>query len=209
MGYVINPNDIVEVTMQGRYQGSQILNVFHFYNSGGLIDAVNSDSQMNAMLTSFKTAFWTGGGSGLQSLVTDGYSLEVLRGQPILATRRYYIDKGIDEAGSVAGAGVPSDTHMCINTRSGAVGRGRTGNKKVTALSVSALDEASWTFAARTAMNLAFVPLLTPLNDDGGVPRWVWCVWSPAIPTDRNPVIGVRARGTVRVMRRRELFRGV
>lgn len=209
MGYIINPNDVIEVTMQGRYQGSEVLNVYHFYNSGGLVDASSSDTEMNTLLTNFKDVFWTGGGSGLQSILTDGYSLEVIRAQPILTTRRYYIDKGIDEAGSVAGPGVPSDTHMCVNTRSGAVGRGRTGNKKITALSIASLDEASWTFASRIAMNLAFTPLLTPLAGVVDAQKWTWCVWSPQIPTDRNPVIGVRARGTVRVMRRRELFRGV
>lgn len=209
MGYAINPNDVIEVTMFGTYQASYCLNVFHFINGGALIDAVNSDAEMTNLLGKFKAALWDGGGTGLKSLMTDGYRLEWIRGQPVAPTRRYYLDYGVGEAGSVAGDGIPSDTHMCVTTRSGAVGRGRTGNKKITGLSLATLDGANFTAASRIAMNLAFNPLLTPLDSLTAAAVWQLAVWSPASSTGRNPVLSLSSRSNVRVMRRRELFRGI
>jgi len=194
--------------MISTYQGSVVMNVFHYVNEGGAILEADGENELLTLIDNFKLAAWDAAGADWKSLVVGDFLLKEIRAQVVRSTRKYYVSRIILENGGAVGDGIPSDTHMSITTRVALIGRGHTGNKKITGLSVGSFDGAYFTLASRVAFNTVAQSFLVKLNDVGAAPRWRPIVWSQLNPSVTNPIIQAYPQPTVRVLRRRQIFLG-
>jgi hypothetical protein len=209
IGPLLDNADVVEATFVGSFQGSTILNVWHF-NAQLDVALVDSGAWFDGLLNALQQDYWQGAGM-MKSLVSTDYTLLEIRAQVVWPTRRFYLKKAINEQGTKIGAAMPSDTHLEVALRTNAVGRGKTGNKKFTGLVAAEFLGPVWlpaTVAAWQAFGDEMLFTIQPLIADANKVA-VPIVWSRKRSADRRNIIATTAREEVRVEPSRRLFQGI
>lgn len=210
MPFDLANDDVIELTMSGKYQGSTIINSFHYKWAGGfLANPLGSDEVQN-LLQQFETRVWEAVVGGIRSRLTNEFRLDRLLAQIVWPVRKHYLEWNVaNPLGSAVPPGVPSDTNITISLRTERVGRGRTGNKKITGMPLATFDGAQFTSGERIAWTVATARLLDTQPDLAGIQNWIPIVWSRRRAADRARVIGATVRPEIRVLRRREQGKGV
>lgn len=209
MAQTLAANSVVEITMRGTYQGSSVLNVFHYYNTTNAIVA-NGDAELLAMISNFRLLVWNpGGGAGVKDRLVDSFTLDYIQAQQVAPTRQYYQYTAIGETGARAEPGIPSDTNITLSFRTARALQGTTGSKHFTGLSITDMSAAVWTNA--TILNWVSQGSNMRVTLAGGAITASWdpIVWSPRRSTDRALIVGGNVQQEVRVMRRRQFRLGI
>lgn len=195
--------------MHGLYQGQIILNVFHYNNVSGA-PYVNGDAELSNLITKFHDRVWDPPIiDGIRDFMSTGYMLQYITAQQVHPARQYYNYIPYNEAGLVAGDGVPSDTNLTVSFRTARALRGSTGNKKFTGMALTTLNGNAWTNAIIASFDSLQGQFMAALFDVALAPSWNPTVWSPQRPLDRTTLVGTIARDQVRVLRRRQLRLGI
>lgn len=205
----ISTGSVVEVTCISSYQAQTVLNVFHYFNSGGDITEANGDGELQGLLTRFNTLVWNASVNGMMTQLVSGFTTNLLKAQVVNPTRQYYVEKIVTDVGAVSGSGIPSDTNMSISLRTAGTRRGQTGNKKITGLPLSTVDGNRFSTGAQDAMGLTADLFPVVLNNNAATPQWTPIVWSPRSPTARRQMIAQNPQQEVRVLRRRQYGKGI
>lgn len=203
---VFNLNDVVEVTMEGTYQGSKILNVWHYK----VIETpLNQDYEaaLLAMLPAWISKVWTAA-NGIKGRVVQTYNLGRVRAQTIHPIRQPYIDEAVGEAGGVNEIGCPSNTAMVQAIRPDLVGKGKTGSKHMTALPQSVIEGAFWEAGAVAEMGTALDLALTNLTTIAPAVTYRPVLWDRTNSTANNILNSIMS-DEVRIMRRRTVHVGI
>lgn len=205
----ITTNDIVEVTMFGELQGSNILNVFHYVYTGSGVIAANYITELQAVIQSFRVEVWAAAANPLRDRFSTDYNLKAIRAQPVAPTRQFYVETQVNQPGTIAQVAAPADDQLTISYQTDRARRGATGNKRFTGLPTSQLDGGDWSLASQAAWELTKVKLLSLLDGAGAADSYRPTVWSPKRPGDRANVIGLVVRPQVRVTYSRTKGRGI
>lgn len=205
----IPANAVVEITMLCNYQSSRVMNVFHYYNSMATIPEADGVSELTSLGGKFTEAVLVAATGGLLARLVESFEIPSLRLQVVAPTRQYYMTHVIGVAGSQVDDGIPSDTNMTITLRPMAVGKGLSGNKKITGLPISTLEGPFFTTDAVTGMNTSGDKMRLKIEDSVGAERWVPIIWSPTKPADRRGITITEANNEVRVLRRRQVRLGI
>lgn len=197
---VVNPSDVIEFTMFGTLQDSQVLNTFHYvFISANPITAPFYNAELTAAGLSFINKVWNGGANPLKDRLSSSYSLSKVRVQPVAPQRKYYIDVGVSETGSIGGPSNPAAVQRTIALSTDRAIRGATGSKRFAGEPLADLNGGSWSLVSTISWNL-FAPVLTSnIFGIGGLTEFRPTVWSPKRPADRSVVLRAEVMDTVRV----------
>lgn len=205
--YAIAPNDVVEVTVFGRFKSQEIRSVLHYvYRSAQPGDPDQEFSILyNALIQ---------GEPGFLSAVRAAQSIEVeyykTRMQVISPIRRPYVDKTTLTTGSRELMNLlPPNVAAAFNKQTDKLQRGRTGSLHLCGAAVTDQNNGIWTGAYQTLL----APVATQMNTSviGAGVNSVWdpCTWSRSKPADPGNVIGCSVMPTVRTMSKRTVGRGI
>lgn len=197
--------DIVEVTMDGEYQGSKIMNVWHYYvNVTG--ESTDYFAALGAFLTQWVAGVWSPVG-GLQERMVDTYTLNRVRAQVVGPDRKPYADLAVNQTGGGDVIGVPSNVTMVQNIRSDKVGKGTSGGKHLTALPLEWLEGAYWGAGFVTNVQAALQNAL-----DGFATVAPAVIYTPCLfereTGNAYDIIGSNTSNQVRIMHRRTVHLG-
>lgn len=210
MAFVLTTGDVVELTVEALYQGSKVLNVFHYEWGGPITTPTDGVLEVTNLIDEFSSKVWNPAAGSWRARVTADYQITRYKAQVVFPTRKHYIQKAeLNPAGAAPAPGIPSDTNLTISIQSERAGRGTTGNKKFTGLPLSTFSNAL--FATGEAILWAIVggKLISPLLDILATPSWTPIVWSKKLSAERAPAIGISVQPEVRVLRRRQSGKGV
>lgn len=196
--------DVIEFTLVWDYQGSTILNVYHF-QLREFASPPDTEEIMNDLDSWMEDNVYGEDAGKLVSQVVEDMTLIKTRGQIVKPNRdRYYeFPKGFK--GGVEEAGVPSNVALVLKGQTDAAVRGASASKHFTGFPVSALESEFWNAPLQDAIagaHDAMVPFIANAGPIGNfVPVTLKPIsgfvhdivdWSP-IPTVR--VMGRRTKG--------------
>jgi hypothetical protein len=193
-------DDIVEATFKATYQGSTILNVFHFKVTA-TAGTTDYDTTMSALGTTLIGKYWSAANLW-RTMVVPTYILNYVRLQRIRPFRAYYIDSPVNQAGAEDMDGIPSNLAAVIVVRSELTTRGKSGSKHLTGMSRNELEPDVWSnamFASLAALGQEFrEEVLTAAP----VVTYKPVIYDRLQNTAAN-IVGVTVIPEVRIMRRR------
>lgn len=202
----IAENDIMEVTFRASYQGSVILNVFHFKVTT-VLEGTDYELAMNALGTALLNKYWAAAGLWRDIMVST-YRLNYIRLQKIRPSRLWYIDSTVDQAGAVVEDGIPSNLAAVVIVRSENTARGKSGSKHLTGFARSELEPDVWSADIFDALT----ELGTQFRDDvvtaAPIVTYTPVIYDRLQNTAAN-IIGMTVVPEVRIMRRRTKGLGI
>lgn len=210
MAFILTTGDVVELTVEGLYQGSKTLNVFHYDWTGPITTPAEGVPELLNLITEFDTKIWNAALGAWRNRVCADYSVTRVKAQVVYPLRKHYVQSGFtNPAGAAPAPGIPSDTNITVSLQSERAGRGTTGNKKFTGLPLSTFSNALFASGELVFWALTGGLFLLNLNDTLATPSWTPIVWSKKRAGDRAPVIAYNVQKEVRVLRRRESGKGI
>lgn len=202
--------DVLELTLQSQYQGQQVRNVFHYRAviTGGPVS--DGPAELADLGTLFNSQVVNPVGDPWSAKLVDTYLMINERLQIVHPIRKPYIDDVADAwAGAFATQGMPSDTNLTISLRTLVVGRGLTGNKKLTGMPVATVDGNEFTAGMIESAQLFGNRMTETITSTSTLIVWQPIVWSPGDPFARRDVWDAVAQTEVRVLRRRQKGVGI
>lgn len=209
--FPINPSDIIEFSVWQTYQGSRLLNIFHYQMDPAAPPIADGETAMEQMLDTFELKFY-GAAGPIPTRTHISLQYNFMRGQVVYPTRRYYVPLLMGYTG-VAGpiaADAPSDLQRCMTLRSAVVGRGVNGRKAFGGMLTTDFAGPLWSNGSVNDWQTVVCPLF---DDELAQPPALWNlipkVWNPRRPTVPSDIAVSLSQEEVRVQRRRQLRLGV
>lgn len=204
MPFPLASNDVVELTVKATYQSQVVLNVWHYAYFNPSVTIPDGTAEVDDLCSQFDSLFYQSAVFGILPQSVVGYSINEMKAQVVHPVRQHFITHNpATSAGQVAGEGIPSNTDLVIAIRTDVAGRGKSGNKRFTAIPITHMT--GNTFDAVTVgfwQTLAnhFGDAFTALTAPG---IWKPIVWSKRRALDRRGMVGTIARNEVRIDRSR------
>lgn len=206
MPYTIPPGAIAAVTLLGKHENQQVMNVFHYK-----VMPVAPITDGRAYLDSFLTLLNTDANlvTAWKNCLSEKCVALQLRGQWIVPQRYAVIDRETAPGeGTVAGNAYPVNTSCSITRRTDMAGRREVGTIHVPAVPESFLLNGNITEAGVTAYNLLGVESIRRITDPETDGEWIPIHYGRSNPAEPNEITGYVLQPTARVMRRRTVGLG-
>lgn len=206
---IISTNDVLELTMFGELQGSNILNVFHYVYTGTGVTAANYVAELQQVIQAFRAEVYAAAANPVRDRLSTDYNLRAIRAQVVSPQRTFYVEVQQNLPGTIASVSAPADDQVTISYQTDRARRGATGNKRFCGIPTTQLDGGEWSLASRAAWELTKVKLLSALDGTAAADLYRPTVWSPKRPGDRAVIVGLVVRPEVRVTYSRTKGRGI
>lgn len=205
--FPIAANDVIEVKVNAYFQGSLIMNVYHYKVDAGFAGTLTGTAELSDWLDHFLTLLYGAGGAiPLQQSTALTYTFATA--QLVFPFRYFYVTRAMPYTGSRGTAqNLPSDVQLCCTLRNSVVGRGKAGRKNFSGFQVDQYTDAFWNNTLTGPWGANVIPKLS-LPVAAVVPlamRAFPVIWSPAVGVTRQEVIEAILQSQVRVMRRRQI----
>ena len=205
--FPIAAGQVIEVRVYAYFQGSVIMNVYHYQVDESYTTEPNGDAALRAWVAQFEITLY-GAASGIVQFQSSNLIYNYMEAQIVASDRYYYVTQPMGYAGSQGtGQDLPSDTQLCVTYRNQTVGRGRAGRKNYTGFKVSQFLNAYWTGAFLAAWNAGVINLMQQDVDNGLANNLVAhpVIWSPSTGSQPGALVECQTNPEVRIMRRRQV----
>lgn len=206
MPYVVTNGSVAAITLHGKHENQQVMNVFHYrVSSGGSLTDGRAALQalMNAVKADDKLAkVWTA------ALSVKATQLK-MRGQWISPTRFGFLEEALDPAvGGEAGDAMPVNLAASITRRTDNAGRDQVGTIHMPAIPTSFVLNGILTAGALTAYGDVLTQALEVLTTVDPAAEWFPILFHRTAPSVAQQLTGGTVQPTARVMRRRTVGLG-
>ena len=207
MAWQLAQNDIVEITVFGSCFGQNILNTFHYKNTGP--SEQNGSAALADLLT--KIIAPTGWKSQFLSAHVGSYFCDQFRAQVIYPTRRPFEFQGLSQVGTRAGSATTTNTAAVITFyQKNVAKKGRIGSFHISPVATEDCGSGQLLQAYQTVLNtLGNAMLQTFPMGTAAIAEPT--LWSRAPNTANNPlkIEAMHVQTTVRTMHRRTVGLGI
>jgi len=202
MPYVVSPQAVCSVTIVGRHEGQQVMNVFH-YRYNGSQQLIDGAAALNALHVQ------QAGANGIlqpwRLCVSEKVSDVKVRYQWGDPDRFAFIEKDmpIGNTGAVAGDAMPVNTAASITKRTEAAGRSQVGTLHMPGLPVTWITNGALTQAAIDAYTVLRAKMILAISTVDPPAEFLPVLFKRSSPTVSPQFTTTSLQGFARIMRRR------
>jgi len=209
MAVELTDGDILQYTLNCRYQGQVILNTWNFRVTQFVPDLVDYEDFCMEVLTDLRAP-----GTlidDLEALTVPEYSFVDHRLQRVYPSRNRAVIDTLTTIGTLGETGCTVNQAAVVTKQGNVAGRFAIGSWHQTGLAQNAFEATgNIALATRTALAAALSPLASVINPDGFAGTTLSPIlWGRAVPLRQTPIAQLTAQISARVMRRRTVGLGI